>query len=480
MLYERTGRTELAIQEFRILSQRNPELAENYFIDLGIGARKAKEFENAEKFFLRAVDINPQFSRSYAELGTNSYLGGDYDKSMEYFRKALALEPQRPEYHHYLGMALEKSGLQEEARESFQRSAELGGPPETRVSLAKMYLSSGEVSRAIDELNLVLEESPSDEEAKVLLVRAMDRAESEQKRSEERAEFATHRLTRLESIIEDLTRSNRNLESRALSLQMENQEMDRELEELKGQAGGLSREKEETEEALNELRQERAAQGQELDGLRDQLTVLRSEKDSWNEELEGLKELVGRLSGEKAQVGEEMARLREELAVTRSGKDSRGAELSAARAQAEEVRSASKQLQTRLTVLEQESYRRIEEARGKAAVELGALGKELEASRKREQEALLGQERLQESLRSMERVREELEKVRWELGEQSLELGGMYMKNRSWDKAAAAFQRVLEVDPGNAQVYYSLGEIYFQLGRFDLSKDMYRKAKEIF
>jgi tetratricopeptide (TPR) repeat protein len=175
-----------------------------------------------------------------------------------------------------------------------------------------------------------------------------------------------------------------------------------------------------------------------------------------------------------------MARLREELAAIRSGKDSLGEELSAARAQAEEVRSASKQLQTRLTALEQESYRRIEEARGKAAVELSTLGKELEASRKREQEALLGQERLLESLRSVEPVREELEKVRRELAEQSLELGGMYMKNRSWDKAAAAFQRVLEVDPGNAQVYYSLGEIYFQLGRFDLSKDMYRKAKEIF
>ena len=52
------------------------------------------------------------------------------------------------------------------------------------------------------------------------------------------------------------------------------------------------------------------------------------------------------------------------------------------------------------------------------------------------------------------------------------------MQDRSWEKAAAAYERVLTFDPGRAEAYYRLGEIYFQLGRYDESKNMYRKAGE--
>ena len=73
-LYDATGRPELAIKEFRLLSARRPGLAEEEFIRAGQDARKAREYARAEKFFLRATDINPQFAQAWAELGTNSYL----------------------------------------------------------------------------------------------------------------------------------------------------------------------------------------------------------------------------------------------------------------------------------------------------------------------------------------------------------------------------------------------------------------------
>ena len=43
---------------------------------------KAKEFGKAEKYFLRAVDVNPQLAQGYAELGINAYYAGHHEKSV--------------------------------------------------------------------------------------------------------------------------------------------------------------------------------------------------------------------------------------------------------------------------------------------------------------------------------------------------------------------------------------------------------------
>jgi tetratricopeptide (TPR) repeat protein len=190
---------------------------------------------------------------------------------MEYFRQALALEPQNAEFHHYLGMALERSGRRDGAKESFERSAELGGPLETRVGLARIYLEQGEVSRAIDELNLVLDENPGDDEAKELLSRAMDRAETDQRRAEQRAEFATHRLDRLETIIEDLTVTNRDLENRVLALQTDRQNMEMELEQLRAYR---SRKEEQFGERMDKAIKsiEQLSGNEEIDRLRQDYT----------------------------------------------------------------------------------------------------------------------------------------------------------------------------------------------------------------
>lgn len=627
LLYERTGRTELAVQEFRILSRRNPELAENYFVERGQSARKAKEYGNAEKFFLRAVDINPQLSQGYAELGTNSYLAGEYEKSMEYFRKALALEPQRAEYHYYLGLALEKSGDQMEAKASFQRSAELGGPLENRLSLARVYLAAGEITHAIDELNLVLDEDPSAEEAKELLARTMRRAETDQQRAEQRAEFATHRLGRLESIIEDLTRTNRDLENRVLSLQTERQNIELELEQLRGsraarekeygrrmedairsieqltdnekieklreeyaiqvrrleeqlvearrtagESGGsqvpdegdlsheLSEERRKSSEleekvrlleeeldeaaagakglglALETLRSEGAAERGEVEALRKKLEDLQQEKEKSAAELSRMEErssaFAGKIKGLEGELEEARQRVKELSAESRDLPGLRGklAELQAERdamkrelagleeqaanlagekrrmeerlatfrTETDEAKSAMDQLQTRLVAVELESYQRIEEARAQAAIEVSAMERDLQSSRERERQALLemerlersvaetedilaaGEEQVRQALRAEEQVREALNRTRMDLAQQSLELGRMHMRNRSWDKARAAFEKVLDIDSRNGEAYYSLGEIFFQLGEFDRSKEMYKRAKDIF
>jgi len=645
LLYEKTGRTELAIQEYRILSRSTPELAENYFLKSGRQARKAKEYAKAEKFFRRAVDVNPQLAEGYAELGINSYFAGEHEKSVEYFRQALALEPQRGEYHHYLGLAQEKSGRQQEARKSFRRSVELGGPLESRVSLARIYLGEGEAGQAIDQLNLVLDEDPSQEEAKSLLSRAMNRAEAEKKKDQERAEFATHRLERLEVIIEQLNHTNRELENRVFALQNERKGMEKELvglraekqqreaqyggrmeealrsiqqlsggedlgnlrQEYLAQVSGLERSLTEKERALQEallaleeaenmrlpadggvsrdlvrerkktgslqekvvsLEKELDESGKEEKRLRGQV---RSLEKSDSERLDTIKKLERRLDGlqsEKLEESKELstvtergrglalraadlekaleeserslarlrdeteklrdesgrsvretADLREQTALLRSTRDVHAKEL-------EEFRRGYGDLTVKVAELEEdlaEARQGAESARAKADELQGRLldsvsGREREVAdaRERESAALAERDGLRQSVVDLEarlagsledldaaqagfderlaaeqerhraayeaeqRAREAYERVQRDLVGQALELGMIHMRNRSWEKAGLYLQRVVEIDPRNAEAYYSLGEIYFQLGRFELSKQMYTKAGEIY
>jgi len=685
LLYERTGRTELAIQEYRILSRKTPELAENYFLRSGRQARKAKEYRKAEKYFLRAVDVNPQLAQGYAELGINAYFAERHDQSVKYFRQALALEPQRGEYHHFLGLAHEKIGERQEARKSFRRSIELGGPLESRVSLASIYLADGETSRAIDELNLVLDEDPAQEEAKEMLSRALNRAEAQQKKEQQRAEFATHRLERLEVIIEQLNRTNRELENRVFALQSGRQEVERELEQLRseqaerealvggrmedairsieqlsgnedlerlrqeylGQVRELEEKLTEKERSLQETardleearelmipadedaprallkeRKKSASLEEELEAARGELEVAGRQEKQLKKDLgelekrdaergksnEGLQKKVDRLQSQKLEDGKEISALNErnrglarkvtdvekELDSSRralekvrgeseslreeSGRSGRetaelreraaalGATREALEKEVKDLRRGYGDLTVRVTELERdlaEERKAADEARAGAGDLrerlLGEVGeKEREAADLREREALASAEgdRLRQSVadlegrlgeaqkkiesagvrreeavqalrveyedrlaeaqgnaaaaesgkedallrlrdeyeallasereqhgtiyRAEEAAREAYERVRRELAGQALELGTIHMRNRAWEKAGLYLQRVVEIDPRNAKAYYSLGEIYFQLGRFELSKEMYQKAQGVY
>jgi tetratricopeptide (TPR) repeat protein len=238
-LYDRTGRPEQALKEFRILSKRRPDLAEEEFVRAGQEARKAREYDRAEKYFLRAADINPQHAQAWAELGTNSYLAGEYPASAEYFRKALAIDPGQAAHHYYLGLALDKSRQPEEALREYRRAVELGGPPESRLGLARAALETGEPALAVEELEQVLAAIPDHAEARALLARATAEREARRRLIEGQGQFASQRLARLEQIVADANRTNRELEARLQSVTREKLALEERLQADRAPAAGL-------------------------------------------------------------------------------------------------------------------------------------------------------------------------------------------------------------------------------------------------
>jgi Tfp pilus assembly protein PilF len=229
-LYDRTDRPELALKEFRLLSGRRPEFAEAEFIRAGQEARKAREYVQAGKYFQRAADINPQYAPAWAELGTTSYLAGDFPASVEHFRKALAIDPGQAAYHYYVGLALDKGGQPAEALQEYRRAVELGGPPEARLGLARSALETGEPGLAIEELDRLLAAIPDHAEARELLARANTEKEARRRLLEGQGQFASQRLGRLEQIVADANRANRELEARLQSVTREKRALEERIQ----------------------------------------------------------------------------------------------------------------------------------------------------------------------------------------------------------------------------------------------------------
>jgi tetratricopeptide (TPR) repeat protein len=496
-LYDRTGRVDLAVKEFRLLSARRPDLAEGEFILAGQEARKAREYARAEKFFQRAAEINPQFAPAWAELGTNSFLAGEYAKGAEQFRKALTIDPGQAAYHYYLGLALDKGGQHEEALREYRRAVELGGPPEARLGLARAALESGDPGLAVEELNRLLVASPEHAEAKVLLAKATAEMEARRRLVESQSQFANQRLARLEQIVADANRANRELEARLQAVTQEKRLLENQARQDRGPGPARSESPAGSDQgpqpAAEAVRAEHAKSMLEVAELRGQLQAAQSAIAKAEDAQRAERERGERaLAEQRGQSRLEVEKLRAELtaAAEQASSDQRAGAEKAVAAEREESRRQSAQaaavaetLQAQLkSQAEALQLREAELAAARArevalAAQLakGQSDHELLAERFAALEARAATE--SKALGERERA---LQKTRAAVRDLALELGGIALREQAWEKARGYLEQAADVDPRSGEAWYGLGEALFQLGQFDKSKQMYDKAKQIY
>ena len=60
-----------------------------------------------------------------------------------------------------------------------------------------------------------------------------------------------------------------------------------------------------------------------------------------------------------------------------------------------------------------------------------------------------------------------------------MELGKFYFLNHKYEEAVCEFQKVLEINPKNAEAYYNIGLIKESANKTDEAKEMYAKALKI-
>jgi len=78
---------------------------------LGYMASEEKRWEDAERYFRRVIETNPQSSMAYSSLGYVYFELKRYDQAILHFRKAVQLNPNNAGAHNNLGYTYAELGI---------------------------------------------------------------------------------------------------------------------------------------------------------------------------------------------------------------------------------------------------------------------------------------------------------------------------------------------------------------------------------
>lgn len=179
--YLTEGRASPGLQELTRAEKLTPEDPEIQLY-LGAGYRMRREPALAEEKFRRAVELKPDYSEAWNNLGTLYLEQGRPDQAIPALEKALQnVFYGTPEYAlNNLGWALFLSGRVEEAQKRLQEAVEMAPSfPPARKNLAAVLQERQDWQGALKQLDVLLRVNPDDAEANlkrgVSLVKLGDR-----------------------------------------------------------------------------------------------------------------------------------------------------------------------------------------------------------------------------------------------------------------------------------------------------------------
>ena len=160
-IYEliKKGEIEQALQALFNNIERNPKEIENY-INAGILIAEAGEVEKAEKFFQRALVLDPENAAVFYNLANVYYNEGRFNEAIKLYQQAL----QSPEVHqvdtnYMIGMSFNQLGAHKEAMPYLMRAAELDdeGDVEGQFQYGLVLCHLELYEQAVTQLQHVLE-----------------------------------------------------------------------------------------------------------------------------------------------------------------------------------------------------------------------------------------------------------------------------------------------------------------------------------
>lgn len=159
-----------------ILKQVLLEEPENTEALIALGALlnfSKKTAEEAMKYLIQAVRLDPNNPVPWSHLGESLLLLGKYDRAEKYIKKAIDLKPDDASYWHKLGIVYDKAKRREEALEALHNSIELNQDDETTwITLGLVYLRMKDAENAVYAFEKVLALNPVNQVAKDSLTEA--------------------------------------------------------------------------------------------------------------------------------------------------------------------------------------------------------------------------------------------------------------------------------------------------------------------
>jgi len=158
IVYSRTFRDDLVCWSYAVRHSPRSLVAHN---SLGISYSKRNMLPEAEREYLAALRLSPDFPRALYNLGTLYLVEGKLDKAEQLLTKTLAVSSGFPEAAYNLGQVYERRGLMEQACRYYQQELKDNpGYADAYVSLGAIYQEQGKIEESRDQYRQALKLVP--------------------------------------------------------------------------------------------------------------------------------------------------------------------------------------------------------------------------------------------------------------------------------------------------------------------------------
>ena len=149
----------LAKQKKYLVASNN--LSATDWLQKGYNAVTLKEYDNAILYFQKAIQLNPQYSNAYINLGNVYYEKHIPDKAIQLYEKAIELNPQNAPAYENMGNAYADKGNLDKAIQLYEKAIDLN-PQDSGAyfNLGVTYGEKGNLDKAIELYEKVIELNP--------------------------------------------------------------------------------------------------------------------------------------------------------------------------------------------------------------------------------------------------------------------------------------------------------------------------------
>lgn len=160
------GKFEEALKALFENIEENPEAIENY-INSGILLAEAGEVEKAEKFFQKALTIDPDNGAIYYNLANVYYNAESFNDAIKLYQQALQKGVDEADTNYMIGMSFNQLGAFKEAMPFLMRASELDDKNDEEIQFQYgLVLCHLEIfDAAVEQLDKVLSQNPENTDA---------------------------------------------------------------------------------------------------------------------------------------------------------------------------------------------------------------------------------------------------------------------------------------------------------------------------
>lgn len=158
-------RYEASISSYRLALEIDPNFSEAYN-NLGVALKEIGEPNKALENYKKAIEIDPRSTNAYNNIGLIFREWGDIDAAIESFKKALDIQPNFPVALNNLAASLFENGDLNGAIENYERAIQIKPDyAEAYVNLGISMQQTGDLTAAVNSFEQALKIRPSYPEA---------------------------------------------------------------------------------------------------------------------------------------------------------------------------------------------------------------------------------------------------------------------------------------------------------------------------